>query len=125
MVDQAAGDRKARRQAELTVSDQVNELVALQPPSRFQFMGVDAGGRRHCRGKEADDERMNRNGFSSIVFWLVTARVRIAWCMVGTAVYQLGFNASIQEKTFNASNPGAQITLPPLTSDANSAATSP
>ena len=34
------------------------------------------------------------------------ARVRMAWCMVGTAVYQLGLTSSIWPKNWNKSKPG-------------------
>ncbi len=41
------------------------------------------------------------------------ARSRIAWCMVGTAVYQVGRTSSNQEKNLRALKPGVQTTEPP------------
>ena len=43
-----------------------------------------------CGGSEADDERMKRRLAAASASGLRAARARIAWCIVGTAVYQLG-----------------------------------
>ena len=59
-------------------------------------------------GSEAELERMKRRGFDLITAALRSTRDRMAWCMVGTAVYQVGFASSIQEKNFNALKPGVQ-----------------
>src|SRR5271165_3803425 len=45
--------------------------------------------------------------------------------MVGTAVYQLGFDSSIAAKNFSALKPGVQNTEPPRDSGAKSPAISP
>src|SRR5271166_2721875 len=45
--------------------------------------------------------------------------------MVGTAVYQVGFDSSIAAKNFSALNPGVQNTEPPRDSGASSPAISP
>ena len=45
--------------------------------------------------------------------------------MVGTAVYQLGFESSIQAKNFSALNPGVQKMEPPSLRGASTAAISP
>ena len=47
---------------------------------------------------------------------LLAARARIAWCIVGTAVYQVGLASSIQAKNLSALKPGVQNTLPPAQS---------
>src|SRR5690606_6751200 len=44
---------------------------------------------------------------------LRSARARIAWCMVGTAVYQVGWASSSQAKNFSALKPGVANTLAP------------
>ena len=41
-------------------------------------------------GKAADEDRMNRMERRAMVSRLAGARLRIAWCIVGTAVYQVG-----------------------------------
>jgi hypothetical protein len=43
-----------------------------------------------CGGSDADDDRTKRSGFLAMLSGLRSARVRIAWCIVGTAVYQVG-----------------------------------
>ena len=68
---------------------------------------------------------MNRSLWRSrkSVWW--RARVRIAWCMVGTAVYQVACDESSQEKKLVALKPGATQTVPPAAREARSPATSP
>ena len=44
---------------------------------------------------------------------LSRTRIRIAWCIVGTAVYQLGRTAPTQSANLNALNPGVQHTPGP------------
>ena len=48
--------------------------------------------------KERDDERTKRKGHLAMMSSLPAASAVIARCMVGTAVYQVGFVASIQGK---------------------------
>ena len=43
----------------------------------------------------------------SMISALRAARARIAWCMVGTAVYQVGLASLSQPKKRSASKPGA------------------
>ena len=50
---------------------------------------------------------------------------KIAWCMVGTAVYQVGLTSSICAKNFNALNPPVQWTSPPCDNGANMPAINP
>ena len=49
----------------------------------------------------------------------------MAWCIVGTPVYHVGFTSSSHAKNFNALKPGEQYTSPPAYSGAESAAISP
>src|SRR5262245_21815921 len=76
-------------------------------------------------GNADDDERMKRNRLAETTSTFLEARVRIAWCMVGTAVYQVGRASAIQEKNFSALNPGEQHTAPPAESGASKAAMRP
>ncbi len=68
---------------------------------------------------------MKRSGFAAIVSRFREARARIVWCMVGTAVYQVGRASPSQWKKRSALNPGVANTLPPAASDDITAATSP
>jgi len=66
-----------------------------------------------CGGSEAEEDRISRSRARETASALRGARARIAWCMVGTAVYQLGRAASSQPNTRSASKPGAhQIEAP-------------
>src|SRR5437763_1099941 len=79
-------------------------------------------------GKAADDDRMKRKGFRRMTSGYAWAPSRIAWCIVGTAVYQVGRTSSNQSKkrpTSPPAKPGVQATLPPAANEANTAATSP
>src|SRR5580704_14061084 len=76
-------------------------------------------------GSDADDERTKRNGWRAMISLWRPARVRIAWCMVGTAVYQVGLAASISVKNLSVLNPGVQNTAPPRESGAERPAISP
>src|SRR5262249_20181891 len=78
-----------------------------------------------CGGSDDDDERMKRSGFALIVSVFLLARETIAWCIVGTAVYQVGCVSPIQPKNFNALNPGVQQTSPPADSGARMPAIRP
>src|SRR5690606_35910735 len=78
-----------------------------------------------CDGSEAEDERMKRRAEAATASALRGARARIAWCMVGTAVYQVGLASSSQWKKRSALKPGLQNTLPPAASEESTAATSP
>ena len=49
----------------------------------------------------------------------------MAWCMVGTAVYQVGRASSIQAKNFSALKPGVQKTCEPAASGASTPAIRP
>ena len=60
---------------------------------------------------------MKRSGCRAMISRLWAARARIAWCMVGTAVYQVGLASSIQPKNLSALKPGVQNTLPPAQSE--------
>jgi hypothetical protein len=51
---------------------------------------------------------MKRSGLRLIASTLPLARPTIAWCIVGTAAYQVGLASSIQANNFNASKPGVQ-----------------
>src|SRR5919206_3079114 len=78
-----------------------------------------------CGGSDADDDRMNRSGFLAMLSGLRSARVRIAWCIVGTAVYQVGWASSSQAKKRRALKPGVQNTEPPAASEESVAAIRP
>ena len=78
-----------------------------------------------CGGSEADDERMKRRLAAASASGLRAARARIAWCMVGTAVYQVGLLSPSHWKKRSALKPGVQKTLPPAESDDSTAAISP
>ena len=64
-------------------------------------------------GIDDDDERTKRNGLSRITSALPAARERMVWCIVGTAVYQLGLHSFIQPKNLSALNPGVTKTWLP------------
>ena len=64
-------------------------------------------------GNDDDEERINRKAEFITICLFLPALDRIAWCMVGTAVYQLGCVSSNQAKNFNALNPGVQKILAP------------
>ena len=72
-----------------------------------------------------DDERMKRKGCLAMVCTLCLARVAIAKCIVGTAVYQVGLASSIHLKKRRALKPGVQKTLEPAERGANSPAIKP
>src|SRR5256885_6674121 len=78
-----------------------------------------------CGGSDDDEERIRRSGCLAITSALRGARARIAWCMVGTAVYQVAPASLSQAKKRSALKPGVQTTLPPAASEARTAATSP
>ena len=78
-----------------------------------------------CGGNEADDERMNRSLAAFAASAWLRRRVRIAWCMVGTAVYQVGFTSSSQAKKRSALKPGVQLTDAPAPSDDSTGAKRP
>ena len=56
-------------------------------------------------GSEAEDERMKRSGLAWMISRLLLARDRIAWCIVGTPVYQVGCACPIQPKNLSALQP--------------------
>src|SRR3954454_5293466 len=76
-------------------------------------------------GSDADDDLMKRSGFLAMLSGLRSARVRIAWCIVGTAVYQVGWASSSQAKKRRALKPGVQKTEAPAASDESVAAIRP
>src|SRR5687768_8679427 len=76
-------------------------------------------------GRLAEEERMKRRGVRAMASALRGARARIAWCMVGTAVVQVGRASSIQPKKRRASNPGVHQTEAPVARLAETAATRP
>ena len=77
------------------------------------------------RGRDADEERMKRRGLARIAASFLPARERIVWCMVGTALYQVGLASSSQAKKLKALKPGVQNTLPPAATEASTVAISP
>ena len=56
---------------------------------------------------------MKRSRPASIAALLRGASSRIVWCIVGTAVYQVGRTSLNQAKKRNALKPGEQETAPP------------
>src|SRR5262249_51646390 len=74
---------------------------------------------------EDEEDRMNRRGLAAITARLWSARARMAWCIVGTAVYQVGRASLIQAKNFSAWKPGVQKTRLPAASGASRLAMSP
>ncbi len=78
-----------------------------------------------CGGIDDDDERRNRSGLRLMMSRLPLARPTMAWCMVGTAVYQVGLASSIQAKNFKALKPGVQNTCEPAANGASTPAIKP
>ena len=78
-----------------------------------------------CGGIDDDDERKKRSGWRAITSVFLPARDTIAWCMVGTAVYQVGRASSIQAKNFSALKPAVQNTCEPAASGASTPAIRP
>ena len=78
-----------------------------------------------CGGMLDEDERKKRSGLRAMISALPLARLTMAWCMVGTAVYQLGLASSIQLKNFSALKPGVQKTCEPAASGARTPAIKP
>ena len=78
-----------------------------------------------CGGMELDELRMKRSGCRAITSALLEARDRMVWCMVGTAVYQVGRASSIQPKNFKALKPGVQNTMEPADSGVSTPAIRP
>src|SRR6185312_8299423 len=72
-----------------------------------------------------DDERIKRSRLAATISGFFGARNNSAWCIVGTAVYHVGFASPSHAKNFSALNPGVQHTVPPAESGADSAAISP
>ena len=68
---------------------------------------------------------MKRSAAAASASGLRAARGRIAWCMVGTAVYQVGRASLSHWKKRSALKPGVQKTLPPAASEDSTAAISP
>src|ERR1700741_802146 len=66
-----------------------------------------------CGGNDAEDERTKRRRPIVEPAGRRAAMPRIAWCMVGTAVYQDGVASSYQPKNLKALKPGVQTTEPP------------
>ncbi len=78
-----------------------------------------------CGGSDEEEERTKRSFARATLSGLRGARARIAWCMVGTAVYQLGSASSIHWKNFRALKPGVQTTDAPAESEESTAAMRP
>src|SRR5262245_2059395 len=76
-------------------------------------------------GSDDDDERTKRSGLALITSVFLLARATIAWCIVGTAVYQVGCVSPIQPKNLSALKPGVQQTSPPTESGARMPAIRP
>ena len=72
-------------------------------------------------GSDADDDRMKRSLVAASASGLRAARARIAWCIVGTAVYQVGRASQSHWKKRSALKPGVQNTLPPAANDDSTA----
>ena len=68
---------------------------------------------------------MKRSGCLAITSALLEARDRMVWCMVGTAVNQVGRASSIQAKNFSALKPGVQNTMEPADSGVSTPAIRP
>ena len=64
-------------------------------------------------GSEDDDERISRSSVLARISALRPARVRMSWCIVGTAVYQEGCASCSQPKTCIALKPGEHQVQPP------------
>src|SRR5262245_59870479 len=73
----------------------------------------------------AEQERTNRREVARNAYGSRALRARIAWCIVGTAVYQVGDVSRSQRANFSASNPGVHTTLAPAERLASSAPTRP
>ena len=56
---------------------------------------------------------MNLNFVSVIIVEFLLALERIAWCIVGTALYHVGENILSHEKNFKALNPVEVKIFPP------------
>src|SRR5258706_777244 len=78
-----------------------------------------------CGGSEDDEDRTKRSGLSLMMSRFFEAREIIAWCIVGTAGYQVGRTCAIQPKNFSAVNPVVQDTSPPAGNGARMPAISP
>jgi hypothetical protein len=78
-----------------------------------------------CGGIELLLLRMKRSGWRAMTSLFLLARPTMAWCMVGTAVYQVGLASSIQPKNFSALKPGVQNTCEPAASGASTPAMRP
>jgi hypothetical protein len=75
---------------------------------------------------DAEEDRISRRPFFRTVSRSASpALPRMAWCMVGTAVYQVGAIWAIQSKKSGAMNPGVHTTDPPEDREARRAATRP
>ena len=68
---------------------------------------------------------MNRSRLAATISAFFGARSRMAWCIVGTAVYQVGLASPSHAKNLSALNPGVQHTVPPALSGASNAAMRP
>ena len=64
-------------------------------------------------GKGAELDLINLNFVCAIISEFLFARERIAWCIVGTALYHVGENTLSHEKNFKALNPVEAKTFPP------------
>src|SRR2546426_820902 len=76
-------------------------------------------------GSADDEERMNRNGERRMISAFVAVPARMAWCIVGTALYHVGRSTSSHSKNRAASNPGGQATLDPAVIEESTAPMSP
>ena len=68
---------------------------------------------------------MKRSGLASITSRLPAQRARMVWCIVGTAVYQVGLHSFIQPKNRSALKPGVQKIWLPTAIGASTPAISP
>ena len=71
-------------------------------------------------GKAAEDERIRRSLLPATADGLRRARCRMAWCIVGTALYQVGRSSSTHLKNRIAWKPGLDATAAPAFRDESS-----
>ncbi len=78
-----------------------------------------------CGAKAAEDDRINRRLLVAMTSWLCFARCRIVWCIVGTAVYQLGLTVFSHLKNRKAEKPLEAATLAPAKNEDSAAPIKP
>ena len=76
-------------------------------------------------GSAADEERISRSELRLIRAMYSSFSPRIAWCIVGTPVNQVGLNSSSPAKKTDALKPGVHTTLAPATTEESNAPINP